>query len=441
MATNLVPTEGHHLEDLATRIRPRTASNFLLWGIVGFFVIAIAWAALTVLDRTVHAPGRIVPGSRLQVISNLEGGIVSEILVRGGDLVKKGQPLVRLNTTAAGAELSSGEITIGSLAVKIARLEAEIQGRAPVYANPTGNPAIQEQIGIESALHVSRMSDLASATSAANARLAQSQRAVAEAQANYQSKVSSRSAYQQQITMIRPLVERGIEPRLSLVQLESNLSIAQSEVAAASATIARAQAGVSEAAATLSQLRQDWRKQAGTELAAAQAEMAARRSALPALADRVRRAEVLAPMDGRVNRVTVSTVGGTIGAGQPLVELVPSEDTLIIEALVNPKDIANVRISQPAKINISAYDSAIYGSMDGEVAVISPDATVDERTGESHYLVKVRARADTLKDRNGKPLAIGPGMTADVNLLGEKRSVLSYLLTPITRLQERALRE
>lgn len=438
---SVITAPEHHLEDMATRIRPRTASNLLLWGIGAFFVIALLWATLAKVDRTVHAPGRVVPSSRLQVISNLEGGIVSRILVKQGDLVKKGQPLVVLDRTTVGAELGAGEVQAASLGAKIARLEAEIQGRAPAYPNTGGNPQLAEQVMIERALHASRMSDLASATNAGEARVQQARRVVAEAQATYEARSAAARAYQQQLDMIRPLVDRGIEPRLTLVQLQNNLSVAQSEASAAAATIARSQASVAEAAAALAQLRQNWRATAATELATAQAEYAARRTALPALADRARRTTIVAPLDGRINRVAVATVGGVVGAGQPIVELVPSEDNLAVEALVNPKDIANVRIGQPAKLNISAYESAVYGSMDGQVTTISPDATVDERTGESHYQVRVQANAASLKDPNGRPLPIGPGMTVDVNLLGDKRSVLSYLFTPITRLSERALRE
>jgi adhesin transport system membrane fusion protein len=441
MSTDIIQAPEHHIEDMATRIKPRTASNILLWGIVAFFVIAAAWATLATVSRTVHAAGRVVPGSRLQVIANLEGGIVSEILVKAGDMVKKGQPLIRLDRTVAGAELGAGETQADSLSAKIARLEGQIQGRQPRYPSAAGNPVLAEQIAIERALYASSMSDLSSASMSARARITQSQRAVAEARATYEARQSSKRAYQQQLALIRPLVERGIEPRLSLVQLENSVAVAEAEAAASAASIDRAQAGVSEATSALNQVRQDWRTKAATELAAAQGEYSARRSALPALADRARRTAILAPMDGRINRVAVSTVGGVVGAGAPLVELVPSGDTLLVEALVAPKDIASVRIGQSARLNISAYESAVFGAMDGSVVTISPDATVDERTGESHYTVRVEARADSLKDQEGRTLPIGPGMTVDVNLLGEKRSILSYLFTPITRLSEKAMRE
>lgn len=429
-----------HLEDFADRVKPRSASNLLLWLILGFFALFVVWASLAELDRTVHAQGRIVPSARLQVISNLEGGIVAQILVRVGDVVRRGQALVRLDQTTSGAELGSSEVTVGALQAKIARLEAEVSGREPIYP-VARNVSEAEQIQIERSLHAARMADLASAGSAATARQVQAQRAVAEAQAAYQSRRSAQGAAQQQLDLVRPLVERGIEPQLTLVQLQNSAAVTTSDTAQAAAAISRAQAGVVEARQTLLQQRQFWRSQAGTELAAAQSEMAARRRAMPALADRVRRSVVTAPVTGRVNRVLVSTVGSSIGPGQPIAEVVPSADALTIEAMVTPKDIGFVRIGQRARINISAYDSAVYGSMYGQVVTISPDATVEERTGESHYMIKVRADAAGLRDRQGRKLPIGPGMTADVNLLGDKRSVMAYILTPFTRLGETAMRE
>lgn len=429
-----------HLEDLADRIKPKAVSNLLLWLIIGFIVVFIAWASIVKLDRTVHAPGRVVPSSRLQVLSNFEGGVVSAILVHVGDLVKRGQPLVRLDQTQAGAEFGSSEITVGALNAKIARLQAEIVGREPVYP-AAATPEVGQQIGIERSLHAARMSDLASLSAAGAARAAQAERAVAEARSAYASRVSARDSAKRQLEMIRPLVDRGIEPQLTLIQLENSAAVAGTDAAQASAAIARAQSAVAEARASLAQVRSSWRAQAGTDLAAAQSEMASRQRSMPALAAKLGRSTVASPVDGRVNRVLVSTVGSSIGAGQPIVEVVPSAETLTVEALVSPKDIAAVRIGQRARVNITAYESGVYGGMDGRVLTISPDATVEERTGESHYTVRVRADAQNFRGPEGQRLVIGPGMTADVNLIGDKRSIMAYILTPFTRLREEALRE
>ena len=432
--------EMSHFEDLADRIKPRQASNVLLWVVLGFVAVFIAWASLTELDRTVRGNGRVVASSQLQVISNPEGGVVEAILVKTGQDVKQGEELIRLDRTPTTSDFGSGEASVQALMAKIARLQAEVQGREPVYP-AAADPAAASQIAIERSLHASRMAELASMTSAAQARIAQTREAVREAEAMYRARISNRDARQQELQMIRPLVERGIEPRLSLIQAESAYSVAASEVAGASAAISGARSAMAEAQSTLTRQRQDWVALAAGELAAAQAEFAARRSALPALAERVERAVIRAPLPGRINRVLVTTVGGVAAPGAPLVELVPSEESLLVEVAIPPQDIAFVRMNQKAKVNITAYDPSVYGGLEGVVVAISPDAVLNEQTGQSFYTVQVRTASNALKDRQGRALPIGTGMVADVSLLGDKRSILSYILTPITRLSERAFRE
>jgi len=431
---------GTHLEDSVTRIKPRAASSMLLWIIVAFVVIFFVWAAFTELDRTVRGQGRVVPSSQLQVVSNLEGGVVEDILVRSGQVVRQGDELIRLDRTASGAELGSGSATLAALEIKIARLTAEVTGRSPRYP-AASDPAIADQIRVEQSLHATRMADLSAITSAGMARVGQAERGVAEAQSTFQSRQSAWRQRQAEVTMMRPLVERGIEPRLTLVQAEAQASIAQSDMQAASETIGRARQGLAEARFALAQAQQQWRTQSGTELATAQAEFAARQRALPALADRAQRTVLRAPLAGRINRVLITTRGGTIRPGEPVVEIVPSNENLVIEVQIQPSDIAFVRIGQPAQVAITAYDRSVYGVLDGTVTTISPDATVNERTGESFYTVKVRTNVNYLRDTNGRQMPIGVGMTAEVDLLGEKRTILQYILSPIARLSETALRE
>jgi len=429
-----------HIEDIAGDIRPRTASNVLLWVIGGFFVAFILWASFTKLDRTVRGQGRVVATSHMQVISNLEGGVIEAINVKTGQQVKAGEELVRLDRTGAGSELGSGESSVNTLSAKIARLEAEIQGREPVYP-ATSDPQVLDQIRIERSLHASRAQELASLRAAGAARVSQARKAVEEAEANYQAKSSNRDAKKRELDIIRPLVAKGIEPKLSLSEAESAYSIAQSEVTSAAATVQRAHGSVAEALSQTSQQQQDWRSLAANELATSQGEFSSRSRALPALAKKVARTSVRAPVNGKVNRVLVTTVGSAVAPGAPLLEIVPSEDSLLVEAQVKPADIAFVHIGQRARVNISAYDSSIYGSLFGKVVAIAPDVVVNEKTGESFYTIQVRTTSNALKDRNGRPLPIGTGMVADVSLLGDKRTIMEYILTPLTRLTESAFRE
>ena len=435
------PGHKHGIEAMVERVKPRQASTMLLWVIVGFFVLFVIWASWATLDRTIRGSGRVIASSSLQTVSNLEGGVVKQILVRTGQMVRKGQPIVLLDPTATGSELGSGEAQTDALRVKIARLKAEVLGQEPVYPAAT-SPDVAEQIEIERALHSARMQELAGLSGAAVARGAQAQRSVAEARSAYAARTSASTARRQEYEAIAPLVEKGIEPRMSLTQAESAATVARNEAAQASETIARAQAGVAEARASLAQARQDWRARAATELATAQGEMFARMSTIPALAARLDRTTVRAPLAGRVNRVLVTTVGAAVGPGAPIAEISPSQDTLLIEARVRPQDIATVKIGQRAKVNVTAYDSSIFGGMEGKVESLSPDAIVDEKAQDSFYIVRVRTNDNGLRDRRtGRLLPIGTGMTAEVNLLGDPRTVMQYILTPITRLKETAFSE
>lgn len=425
--------------DRLDTIKPRLASNLLLWLIASFFVIFLIWAALTELDRTVRGSGQIIPSSRMQIISNLEGGIVDAILVNVGDQVSVGDPLVRLDQTMAGAELGSNQAEFDALSIKIARLQAEIEGRSPVFPNVRSESS-REQISIESSLYASRMADLNSLVSGARARIMQTQRAVGEARANYSAQSAAASSARQEVDLLRPLVERGIEPRFSLLQAENRAAVTASQTQSAAASVARAEAGVAEAQASFGQLTQEWRARAADQLASAQAQQSSLRRALPALTDRVRRTVVRAPLAGRVNRVLTATIGGTVRPGDPIAEIVPSDESLVIEALIRPADIGQVRIGQAAEVGITAYRQTVYGTLDGEVVTISPDTTLNEQSGETYYTVRI-VTTGALLDGDGNQVPLGPGMIANVSLLGEKQSILEYILTPITRLGQSALRE
>jgi membrane fusion protein, adhesin transport system len=431
--------ESEDFETIETRIRPRLTSSLLLWIILAFFVVAVIWAALTKIDKSVNGLGRVIPTSQLQIVSNLEGGIVDEIFVKIGQNVVAGAALVRLDQTLSGSELGSSNAAIAALVAKVERLRAEVSGAPPIF--PSSEAGAGSGVEVERLLYRARMNELAALSAAGAARITQAERAVSEARSALAARQSAAFAARSQLAMLRPLVERGIEPRMSLVQAESAAASASSEAAAASSALARAQAGVSEAAAARIQQIQDWRARGGNELETAQAELSARRGAIPALADKVKRTLVTAPVGGKINRVLVATKGGSVGAGSPLVEIVPSNDGLIVEAQMNPKDIASVRLGQQAKVSITAYDSSIYGSLTGSVITISPDAIINERTGESHYLVRVKTDTNALNGKLDEKRPIGPGMLADVSLLGDKQTVLSYIFSPFTKIKETAFRE
>lgn len=422
--------------DLDTQeLAARKSAHVILWLILGFFLVLLLWAALTQLDRTVRGLGRVVPSSKLQVVSNLEGGVIDEILVRPGDTVRKGDVLVRLSPKLTNAAYGSSASEVRALEIKIARLNAEVRGARPVYGT-----SANAQVEVERSLHAARAAELDGITGAGAARVHQAERMVAESQSALQARLSNLAAAEEELKLIEPLVPLQIVPKIDLIKAQNAAQVAREEVGAAQAAIARAQSGIAEARAQTAQARSDWMTRSGMELSQAQSELAAKQLQLPALSDRVDRTTIRAPMAGKVNRVLVTTVGGSVTAGLPIAEIVPSGETLSIDVMIRPADIANVKLGQRARVEITAYNSSIFGTLEGRVTSISPDAVVNEKTSESFYSVDVETLS-TLKNEKGKRLPIGSGMVANVSLIGEKRSILSYLLTPITRLSETAFRE
>ena len=429
-----------HFEDYVDEMGPGKASRILFWGILAFFVLFLLWAAFAEIDRTVRGQGRVISSSQLQVVTSLEGGVLEDILVEPGERVQAGEPLVRLDPTQSGAELGSSSATAVALDMKIARLRAEIAGRAPQYPVPSGSDAAR-QLQVEKSLYSSRQAALRSSLGAGQAQIERARQGVARAQAAVQARQSALLQAQNEVSAVRPLVDNGIEPRMTLTRAESQQATAQSDLASARASLSQASAQVAEANANLARIRQDWREQAANDLTMAQAEYEARASTLPALQERFERTVLKAPTAGEVSRVLVTTRGSAVSPGEPVVELVSDDDTLLIEARIRPQDIGSVRIGQAANVGITAYDQAVYGTLDGVVRTISPDSITDPQTGEIYYVVRVATQADALTGPGGQELVIGPGMVADISLLGDKRTVLQYILTPITRLSETAFRE
>ncbi|WP_296678927.1 HlyD family type I secretion periplasmic adaptor subunit [Novosphingobium sp.] len=435
MANMLEYLKGDEADLDEQEFKARRSANVLLYIIGGFFVVFLLWATFTKLDRTVHSMGRVVPSSKMQVVSNLEGGVIEEILVKPGQVVKRGDILVRLSPTLSGAQFGSSSASVAALRAKIARLNAEVRGTSPDYG-ATGS----SQVAVERSLHSARSAELQGMLAAGQARAAQAERSVNEAEAMVAARRSNLDAAENELRMIEPLAAKEIVSRVDLIKAQNAVAVARNDVIAAEAAVSRARSAVAEARSATAQARSDWMGRAGLELSQAQAELSAQQQTLPALSDKVDRTTIRAPMSGRINRVLVSTVGGTVTPGSPIAEVVPTGDSLFIEAMVRPSDIANVRIAQKATVEITAYNSAIFGKLDGRVVSISPDALVNEKTGESFYTVEIETPGPMM-DGDGNKLPIGPGMVANVSLLGEKRSVLSYIFTPITRLAENAFRE
>ena len=421
-------------------IEPSRASRLLLWVIAALTVSLLLWAGLARIDETATATGRVIPSRQLQVVSNLEGGTVKAIMVKVGQHVAAGQPLILLDSTQFASEFGKTSETYNALVARAARLQAEVGGGSPVFP-PALAAAAPQLVATERALYSARLADLSAASSVEAAKLEQAQRALGQAEVEAQTRALGAAAADREVAMIAPLVDKGIEPQIELVRAQTALAQARGAADGTALAVRRARAAVAEANSGLRSVRDKYRSQAFSELTAARGELAGQGKALPALQDRVRRTELRAPISGIVNRVLVATVGGSVRPGEPLVEVVPLDDTLVVEADVKPADIAFIHPGQRATVKLTAYDYSIYGALDGRVERISPDAVVNERTGDSHYVIQVRTTSGALKGQDGQKLPIGAGMIAQVDVLGHKRTVLSYLLTPVSKLSDNAFRE
>ncbi len=431
MTIALITADTFHV-----RLEPARVSRWLLWSVAALTLASMLWAGLARLDETASAPGRVVPAAELQTVSNLEGGVVEAVLVAPGARVAAGQPLLRLEASQNTADFGRSSTAVTALTARVARLEAEVTGRVPAF--PAALPGAI--VATEAALHAARRDEAAAAASVEIARLAQAERALGEAQADAGARTQAATLAAQEAAALAPLVGMGIEPRMALTRADSARTQAQGTAASAAMAVARARSAVAEARGGVRGVTDRFRSQAAEQLAQARADLAAQSAIIPATAARLARSVVRAPVAGTVSRILVTTVGGSVRPGEPLVEIVPAGGGLVVEAQVRPSDIAFVHPGQRASVKLTAYDYAVYGALPGRVERISPDAISDGRGGEGHYTVRVRTTG-TLHAQDGRVLAIAPGMVAEVDVLGRQRSVLSYLLGPVTKLSEDAFRE
>jgi membrane fusion protein, adhesin transport system len=426
----------HNNDDTA----PAAVSRLLLWIIVALSAAMLLWAALAQVDEVASAQGHVVPQRQLQVVSNLEGGVVKTILVKAGATVTAGQPLVELDSSQFAAEMGRTSESYDALAARSARLQAEVSGGVPRFPAGLGSSAPQI-VASERSLHNARIADLAAASSIEQAKVEQARRALGEAEIDAIARAEGAVLADREVAMIAPLAEKGLVSKIQLIRTQSAQSQARGLAGTSQIAVSRARSAVAEAQSNLRSIRDRYRVQASEQLSQARADLAGQAQILPAQKDKLSRTIVRAPVSGTINRVLIATIGGSVRPGEALVEIVPQGDALVVEAQIKPADIAFIHQGQRASVKLTAYDYTVYGALAGIVENISPDAIVNERTGETHYVVRIRTRTTALKAQDGSPLSIGAGMMAEVDVLGHKRTILSYLLTPISKLSHNAFRE
>lgn len=414
------------------------SSHLLLFFILAFFGLFFIWASFANLDEVTRGDGTVIPKSEVQKISSLEGGIVEKFFFKKGDEVKKGDTLVRLSDIAASSDLGSNEARYLGLLAAITRLQAEVEGRVPTFPDEVMQGAPQA-VTEEMNAYRANKDQILSQTSIMEQQKSQRSQELNELQVRASDIRGQLGLVREEKQMIEPLVAKGSAPRMELLQLDRQIKEKQTELNGVLSAIPRARSAIGEANARIREVKSAAKAQAQTELSAKNIEMQAIKQGLAGLKDRKTRADIKSPVDGFIKDLKVYTVGGVVQPGQEFIEIVPKDDQLLVEARINPKDIAFLYPEQPAVVKITAYDFAIYGGLKGKVVAISPDAVTNEE-GDSFYIVTILTEDSALK-RKGEVLPIIPGMIASVDILTGEKTVMEYLLKPFIKTLNNSLNE
>jgi adhesin transport system membrane fusion protein len=421
------------------RLRSLDGAQAVIVACFAAVTLFILWASLARVDEVTRGQGRVIPSSKMQIVQSAEPATIKDILVRSGQTVRKGQLLVRLDDTQSSSELGQIAAENKLLSARADRLSREASGQGADCA-PAADGTIPPSGGEEARLQAVRQSALQSRLSGLQAAVEQRRRELGEAQATVSSLVSSVALAQRQVEMIEPLARKNIVPQTELLSARRELVDLQGRLAAAREGVSRTSAGVREAMAQAAEAGFQFRQDALNERSQLQTKIAVNSESLRGAAGRVQRAELRSPVDGVVNDVQVTTVGGFVQAGQKIMQVVPLGDKLLVEARVKPSDIAFIKVNDRANVKVTAYDFSVYGGLTGRVVQISADSIYDEVAKEAYFSVVVETdRAYLLSGQRRLPIT--PGMICDVEIITGRKSILSYLMKPISKARAEALSE
>ncbi|RVT83143.1 HlyD family type I secretion periplasmic adaptor subunit [Inhella crocodyli] len=415
--------------------RERARSRLMVRAVGTVVAVLLLWAAFARVDEVTKGDGKVVSSRSLQTVQSLDGGVVTAILVREGDVVEKDQLLLKIDETRATSGARENAAMGFALQARLARLRALAEG-TPFSPPSTKDADEQRIVDEERRLYENRRAELAGQVSISQQQLAQRQQELGEMRARKAAAERGLELSQQELTRTRPLLASGAVSEVDIIKLERDLARSRGDAEQATAQIARVSAAVAEAQRKVSETELAFRNEARKELADSLGKLNALTESAVALNDKVDKSQIKSPVRGRIQRLLANTVGGVVQPGKDLVEVVALDDALVLEAKVNPRDIAFIHPGQPAMVKFTAYDFSVYGGLEATVENISPDTVVDEK-GNAFYVVRVR----TLKSKLGDQLPIIPGMTAEVDVLTGSKTILSYLLKPVLKVKGNALRE
>ncbi|MGR5232665.1 HlyD family type I secretion periplasmic adaptor subunit [Vibrio rotiferianus] len=434
-----------------------SSARLMLWVMVLFFAAAIGWASWAEIDKVTVGQGKVIPSSQIQVVQNLEGGLVKEILVKEGQQVEKGQQLLLIDDTRFRSDFREREQQVANLTASVLQLSASISSVEVNrdfdeknwedsvqldYGKLTFPPILEENqpklTKRQKAEYREDLDNLRNQMSVIDQQVKQKQQDLVEIEARVRNLRQSYSFAKKELDITKPLADEGVVPRIELLKLQRQVNESRREMTSSELKIPVIKSSIKEAMLNRIDVALKFRSEQQEKLNKTQDQLSALVESTVGLEDRVNRTIVVSPVTGTIKTLNVNTVGGVIQPGMDIVEIVPTEDTLLVEAKIAPQDIAFLRPDLHAIVKFTAYDFTKYGGLEGVLEHISADTTQDEE-GNSFYIVRVRT--DKTNFGKGSDLPIIPGMTASVDIITGKRTVLEYLLKPILSAKNNALKE
>ncbi|WP_051711404.1 HlyD family type I secretion periplasmic adaptor subunit [Andreprevotia chitinilytica] len=414
---------------------PRGAST-LIWLAAAALGALLLWAGLSPIDEVARGEGKVIPSRQVQIVQSLDGGVVLQILVQEGQQVEKGQMLLKLDQTRFMSSLKENRAQYLSLKAKAARLDAVASGK-PFEPPPEVVAEAPSLIPQEQSLYFSKRAELDASIGVARQQFAQHSQEMYEVRARRDQAAQSYDLTVKELEATRPLLKSGAVSDVDILRLERDLARFRGERDSAAAQLPRIQSAIAEASAKISEVELTFRNLAKAELSETLGKLASLTAGSVGLQDRVTLSDIRSPVRGTVKTLFFNTVGGVVQPGKDVIEIVPTDDALLLEARILPRDIAFLHPGEKALVKFTAYDFATYGGLDATLEHISADTVTDDK-GNAFYVVRVRTKNAFIGE---KKLPIIPGMVAEVDILTGKRSILTYLLKPVLRAKANALTE
>jgi len=430
----------------ALELRTPRTSRMLLTVSLALLFLGLLWAHFAILDEVKRGNGRVIPSRQMQVVQSLEGGLVTEILVEEGAMVQQGEPLMRIDDTNFLSQFGEVRERRAAMAARVARLESETLGRDRVEFDPNLIADAPRAVDAEKAVFAARATKLAQDLDVLVQQEHQRQRELEEFRANEEKIQRSLEFLTREVELTRKLYREKVVPEIEMLRVDRQAAELKGQLEVMKASINKALAGIQEARSRYATTQATFRAQAEEDLAKSRGDLAVLDETIKSAQDRVRRTELRSPVRGIVNKLNVTTVGAVVPPGGNLMDIVPLDDTLLVEGRIRPQDIAFIRPNQEAVVKVTAYDSSVYGSLKGKVERISADTITDDKSAErteraeTFYRVIVRTDKNYLGSAEER-LPIIPGMVTTVEILTGRKSVLDYLLKPARLLRDEALRE